>query len=143
MKKLIKMVFCLILPLVLLASTACSGGGGGAGSLAVVDSSTSVGQGSGDTQIISYSATLQNKSVNSLFIEMVEPVPSKDLEPKVLADNLTRAVSKHVVSGQTVDVKGSFPFDAKGMTKADIDKLQPFITGFRVIYDETIPVPGK
>ena len=138
-EKLVKMVFCLILPVVLLVSAACSGGGG-AGSLAVSGFSTSVSLVSGDTQTLSYAATLTNTSPNSLFIEFVGPVPSAGLEPKVLSDNLARAISKNVVSGQTVDVKGSFPFDAKDMTKEQIDALAPFITGFHVIYEETVPV---
>jgi hypothetical protein len=142
MKKLVKMIFCLVLPVVVLLS-ACSAGGGSTGSLAVVDFTTSIGQTSVDTQTVYWSVVIQNKSSNTVFIEMVEPVSSPVMEPKVLAGNLLRAVSKNVVSGQSVVVEGSFPFDARGLTKPDIDKLQPFITGFRVIYDETLPVPRK
>jgi hypothetical protein len=144
MKKLVKMLFCLVLPVVfLLTSAACSASGGSTGSLAVTDVTTSIGLAAGDTQTVYWSVVIQNKSSNTVFIELVEPVPSPGLEPKVLAGNLLRAVSKNVVSGQSVVVSGSFPFDARGMTKPDIDKLQPVVTGFRVIYDETLPVPGK
>jgi hypothetical protein len=126
----------------LLPAAACSSGGVG-GSLSVVEVTTAIGAAAGDTQIISWSAVLQNNSRNTVFIEMVEPVPAPGLEPMVLADNLVRTVSKFVVSGQSVVVNGSFPFNAQGLTKADIDKLQPLLTGFRVISDETLPVPKK
>lgn len=143
MKKNIKMVLCLILPMVLLAFTACSGGG--SGTLTVVTASTSVVQASAvDTQIVSYSVTLQNKSGVSLYIDEVGPLPSSGLEPKLKADYLMRGVNQpRLAPGQTLDVSGTFSFDATGMTKADIDKLQPFVTGYRVVYDETVPVPGK
>jgi len=143
MKNLLKKIFCLVLPVtILLASAACSAGGS-TGSLAVVGVTTSIGQAAGDTQTVYWEVVIQNKSSNTVFIENVEPVTSPGMEPKVLAGNLLRAVSKNIVPGQTVVVSGSFPFDAKGLTKQDIDKLQPVVTGFRVIYDETLPVPRK
>ena len=138
MKKFIKVFFCSMMPVVLLVAGACSGGS--TGSLAVSGVTTSVGQVTSDTQSVSYSATLQNTGPNSVFIEFASPVPSAGLESKVVSDNLSRAVSKNVVSGQTIEIKGSFPFDAKGMTKEQIDALAPFITGFHFIYEETVPV---
>lgn len=143
MKRMVKkQLFAGLAAVLLLSFSACSGGSGG-GSLAMVSATTSVGAQNGDTQIISYTAVLQNKSANSVYIESMEPVPSASLAPKVLADNLIRGVSKNVVSGQTLEIRGSFPFDAKGMTKEDIDKLAPFITGYSFIYHETVPAPGR
>lgn len=138
MKKFIKLFFYLMLPVVLLVASACSGGN--SGSLAVSGVSTAVGQIAVDTQSISYSVTLQNISPNSVFIEFASPVPSAGLEPKVVSDNLSHAISKNIVPGQTIEIKGSFPFDAKGMTKEQIDAFAPFITGFHFIYEETVPV---
>jgi hypothetical protein len=127
-----------MLPVVLLTTVACSGSSGG--SIALSGLTTSVSQSSGDTQTIYYTALLQNTSPHTLYIEFSAPVPSAGLEPKVLSDNLSRPISKNVVSGQTLEIKGSFPFDAKGMTKEQIDALAPFITGFHIIYEETVPV---
>jgi hypothetical protein len=138
----IKTIVGVIFPAVILALTACSGGGTSSGVLTVVTASTSVAQAqSEETQVVSYSATLQNKSGVSLYVELVEPQPSPALVPKLISDYLTRAVNQRLAPGQTVTVSGTFIFRATGMTKADIDKLAPFIKGYRVVYDENISVP--
>lgn len=146
-KKYIKLtIFCLLTSSMVLLPVACSSGASGAGGLVVIGTSTSIGQVSSvnpNTQTYSYQVTFQNKSDVTIYIESIEPVLSSKVESKVLVDNLIKAVSRNVAGGGTLEVTGSFPFDATGLSKEDIAKLEPFITAYRVTSDETLPIPGQ
>ena len=144
MKKL-RVMLSLVLPLVFpIFSAACSSGGGtSSGSLTIIGLQTSISASAGDTQILTYNVTIKNQSGNNVFVETAEPVLSASFEPRVLVDNLIKQVDRNVISGGTFEVSGSFPFDAKGLTKQDIEKLQPYFTGIRVVSDEMLKVPGK
>lgn len=146
MKKVWQIVLSLVLPVaVLLLPVACASGGTAGGGLCVVNMQTAISSVSGnaDTQIVSYKITLKNNSDSGMFIQQVEPVVSKSIESRVLVDNLGRSVGNNIASGGTMEVSGKFTFDAKGLSKEDIDKLQPAIIGLRVTAEETLTVPGQ
>jgi len=146
MKKLLKLVLCLILPVVLLlAYAACSPGGANSGGLSVIEMNASIGAvfSTSETQRLTYRVTLKNNSAVNIYIDYIEPVVIPDIDSRVLLAGLIKAVGRSVASGGTIEVSGSFTFDATGLSKQDIDKMQPIITGIRVVSDQTLKIPGK
>ena len=146
MKKLLKLVLCLILPVVLLlAYAACSPGGANSSGLSVIEMNASIGavSSTSETQRLTYGVTLKNNSAVNIYIDYIEPVVIPDIDSRVLLAGLIKAVGRSVASGGTIEVSGSFTFDATGLSKQDIDKMQPIITGIRVVSDQTLKIPGK
>ena len=144
-KRLRLIVAICLISIVTLLPVACSPGASTGSGLVISGMNTSIGAPSSvapNTQNYSYSITLKNNSGVTVYLQSIEPVLSKNVESKVLADYL-RSVNKNVAPGGNIEVSGSFPFDATGLSKEDIAKLEPFITGVRVVSEETLPVPGQ
>jgi hypothetical protein len=96
-----------------------------------------------ETQRLTYGVTLKNNSAVNTYIDYIEPVVIPDIDSRVLLAGLMKAVGRSVASGGTIEVSGSFTFDATGLSEQDIDKMQPIITGIRVVSDQTLKIPGK
>lgn len=48
-------------------------------------------------------------------------------------EKLTNVIDKEIASKQNIEVKGEIVFDSKGLSKEEVVKLEPFITGIKVI----------
>ena len=94
-----------------------------------------------DTQIVSYEVTVHNAGTNDIALDWIEPVLQDSVSSRALEQNLRVMVNETVTPNSTLAVKGSFAFDASGLTKADMDNWR-FIDQIRLSSERTIPVPS-
>jgi hypothetical protein len=145
-KKILGTVLCALLLMTAAPAAACSSGKTGDGGLIVSGISTSISKPSSEqsnTQTYNYRVTFQNNSDTTIYIESIEPQVKSQVESRLLVAGLIKSVNRNVPGGGNIEVTSIFPFDATGMTKEDIAKLEPFIIGFKVTSDETLPIPGQ
>jgi len=111
--------------------------------LQISDMTVSVGaaERNSDTQIVSYEVTVHNAGTNDIALDWIEPVLQDSVSSRALEQNLRVMVNETVTPNSTLAVKGSFAFDASGLTKADMDNWR-FIDQIRLSSERTIPVPS-
>ncbi|MDK2834897.1 MAG: hypothetical protein PWR29_1062 [Methanolobus sp.] len=109
--------------------------------LRITESSAAIGalsENATDQQVCSYSFVLYNGRGQTVNIFMAEPVFSEGISDRILTENTSVTVSESLTPGSSLVVEGSFVFDANGLTKEEIVKLEPFIEHVRIISVETL-----
>jgi hypothetical protein len=93
-----------------------------------------------DIQRFSYSIGLTNNDKDKVFIKEATLVLPKEFEERLISEQLTVPVNKDILPKDTIEIKGSVDFNAKGLSKEDIIKLNPRILSVRVTDERTISI---
>jgi predicted NUDIX family phosphoesterase len=91
-----------------------------------------------NTQRFSYSISLTNHEKNEVIIKEITLVLTPEFEKILITKQLTVQVNKTITPKSSIEIKGYLDFNAKGMSKDDIVKLNPRITSVKVLSEETI-----
>jgi hypothetical protein len=91
-----------------------------------------------DKTKFSYSVDLSNENDKSIFIKSIQPLVNETIKDKILSKEVLVTVNKDVKSNETIQISGEIIIDTKGLTKLDLEKLEPFIMDIKVISEETV-----
>jgi hypothetical protein len=135
-----------IITLALLLTAACSSADAGRvkSEISISALKSSIG-GSPDNfaeQRYSYTATLQNNGAADVTIRSIEPVLSKAFAAKTKGTDFKVTVAKTLASGGFIEISGEIQFAASGMTKEQINAMEPFFKEIKVNLDRILPIPG-
>ena len=86
----------------------------------------------------SYSVNLTNENENTIFIKSIQPSVNEKIKDKIISKDIIVAVNKDIKPNGTIQINGELIVDTKGLTKSDIEKLEPFITDIKVSTEETV-----
>lgn len=91
-----------------------------------------------DKTKLSYSINLTNENEHTIFAKSVQPLVNEKIINKIQNKGFIVTVNKNIKPNETIQINGEIIFDTKGLTKQDIEKLEPFITDIKVTTEETI-----
>lgn len=91
-----------------------------------------------DKTKLSYSLNITNENNNKIFIKSVQPSISEKIKNKMISKDIVVSVKKDIKPDETIKINGFYIFDTKGLSKSDIEKLEPLLTNIKVSTDETI-----
>ena len=91
-----------------------------------------------DKSVFSYSINLTNENEKNIFIEFIQPLVNETIKNKILSKETVVTVNQNIKPKETIKVNGEIIIDTKGLSKQDIDKLEPFITDIKVSTEDTI-----
>ncbi|NYT19991.1 MAG: hypothetical protein GKC08_06865 [Methanosarcinales archaeon] len=88
-----------------------------------------------------YEFELYNSGNEGVHITSVEPVLSENFLKIALTDENMVIVNKTIDSRSSILVSDQIEFNATGISKTEILKLEPFINGIRISSTETLSFP--
>ena len=91
-----------------------------------------------DIQRFSYSIALANNDKDEVYIKETILVLTPEFEKILITKQLTVPVNKTILPKSSIDIKGSLDFNAAGMSKDDILKLNPRIKSVKIVSEKTI-----
>lgn len=91
-----------------------------------------------DKTKFTYSVSLTSRNENTVLVKSIVPLVNDSIANKILGNDMTVVVNKEIKPNETIQISGEIVVDTKGLTKADIAKLEPFITDINVSSEETI-----
>jgi hypothetical protein len=132
-----------LVTLILLLCTACAPSKLPETGIAVAGITTSIGAVGEDTtnietQSFHYTITLVNHETAEVQILSLEPTLAEGFNARVISQDIKVDVNQAIAPGGTLQVSGEILFDAKGLTKEEIEALQPFVKDFRITEERTI-----
>ncbi len=89
-------------------------------------------------QRFSYSIALANNDKDEVYIKEITLVLTPEFEKILITKQLTVHVNKTILPQTSIDIKGSLDFNAAGMSKDDIIKLNPRIQSVKIGNEKTI-----
>jgi hypothetical protein len=112
--------------------------------LAIVSFTESLGTTANVTswQTCTYTATFINNDDRNVRIVWIEPVIAPMIRNRLPEQNLRQSVEATIGPGRTANVTGAFLVTVGMLSKEEIDRLGPFVLGFRVMSDQIVTVPG-
>lgn len=90
-----------------------------------------------------YTLTLSNGTNQEITIDSITPVVTPALSQRVDAGQLQLMVGQRVAPGGAIQVSGTIHFKALDLSKQQISDLMPLVTNFRVISEQSLPVPSQ
>ena len=102
----------------------------------------SVNENNLDKQKFSYSISVANKNVKTIFIKSVQPTINERVKNKILSEETIVAVNKDIKPKETIEISGEIIIDTSGLTKEEIVALEPFITAIKISTEENINLKG-
>jgi len=112
--------------------------------LLIPESTQTMGAAAGnDTniQLYSYNLTLYNPGSKDIFVESIEPVFQDEFESRMVSDSQRVYVNKSVAGESFIHVEDEVTFNMSGLSKEDIDRMDPLITGIGVNSVFILPFP--
>ncbi len=94
-----------------------------------------------DTQRLSYQISIGYRGTGTVKLQDVGPVLGKAFSRLVISSQMTEVPATSLNTWDAINVSGEIIFNAKGLSKFDIVKLEPFITGFRINPETVVGVP--
>ena len=91
-----------------------------------------------DKTKFSYSINLTNYNENTIFIKAVQPIVNRQNVNKIISKDIIITVNKDLKPNESIQINGEIIFNTKGLTKLDIEKLEPFITDIKFSTEEII-----
>lgn len=133
-----------VLVLVSCVSATPTGSGLSEPGLQIPSVQTSIGAvgGNPDRQAFSYTVALWNKQTEAVHLNWVEPVLSNRFAERVLTEDRRMTVDKTLAPGDAVEVSGQLHFDAAGLSKTELEALQPSLLRMRVSSEQVLQLPG-
>ena len=132
-----------LLTLVLLLCTSCAPSKPPSAGIAVAGITTSIGAvgedtANPDTQCFHYTITLVNNESAEVKILSLEPTLAEGFKARVISQNVKVDVNQAIAPGDTLTVEGEILFDTKGLTKEEIEALQPFVKDVHITQERKI-----
>jgi hypothetical protein len=93
-----------------------------------------------DETKFSYSVELTNENERDIYIKSIEPSPDDKIKSSIIEKSIEVVVNKDIEPDKSIQIKGKFVLNTKGLTKAEIEACEPFVTGFKVSADENLQV---
>lgn len=87
---------------------------------------------------LSYSFNLNNENNKSVFVKSIEPLINEKIKDKVISKDIVVVVNKDIKPNEIIQINGEIIFDTKGLSKSDIEKLEPLLRDVKVSTDEII-----
>lgn len=85
-----------------------------------------------------YSFNLTNENNKKIFIKSIQPSINEKIKNKIISKDIVVSVNKDIKPNETINIYGDFIFDTKGLSKLDIENLEPLLTDIKISTDETI-----
>lgn len=104
---------------------------------------TSIGMVDGDPgrQTFSYTIVLWNKQTEDVHVNWVEPILSDEFAERARTEDRKVTVDKALAPGDSLEIRGQLRFDVAGLSKAQIEALEPFLTAMRVSTERVLELP--
>lgn len=99
--------------------------------------------GSHNIQRFSYSISLVNNEKNDVSVKYIQLILPPEFERILINNNLQVEVNKSIPQKSSIKIDGSLDFNATGLTKDQIAKLNPRIISVKVLHEQTIGLVGK
>lgn len=99
---------------------------------------TSLGGESTEITRVTYRIKLMNKLRKPIFIRTVEPIISKDIQDRLIDQDIKKEVDIEIESSESQDISGYFNIDTNGLSKEEIIKLETRITEFKILTEQII-----
>lgn len=142
-----KKILILMLAVMILLNTACSGNAGerrpGIEITGITSSIGAVGNNTAnmEEQSFSYIVTLKNNEPQELSILSIEPVLSAGFRERALGGTAPVQVNGVIPAGGSMEVSGEITFDAKGLSKEQIIDMEPFVVEVEITEGRTVKKP--
>ncbi|KXS44523.1 hypothetical protein HWN40_12675 [Methanolobus zinderi] len=94
-----------------------------------------------DIQLYSYNLTLYNPGSKEIFVESVEPAFRDEFESRMVSDSQRVYVNESIAVESYIHVEDEVTFNMSGLSKEDIDRMSPVITGIEVNSVFILPFP--
>ncbi len=85
-----------------------------------------------DIQRCSYQISIQYRGKDSVKLESIGPVLTDAFSRLVVSSKMDPVANATLNTWDTIEVSGEIIFNAKGLSKFDIVKLDPFVSGLRI-----------
>lgn len=96
-----------------------------------------------DIQKFSYTLALSNNDSEEVYVKEIRVSLPADFEQRVTTKNFIINVDKTIPAKSYIEVRNSHEFDARGLSKDDIHKLNPHISSIKVITEKTINLENR
>lgn len=96
-----------------------------------------------DEHILTYTLTLFNGDDNPVYIAWARPVVAATVQDQLLTETLRVPVEQEIDAGVTLDVESELRFRFAGLTKQEIDALDPVLEGVEVATQRVLRLPGQ
>lgn len=138
------LLFCVI-GIILLAAACSQAQSPQESGLQVYNWSMSIGGvgNSMDKTKLTYSIDLTNKNQREIYVSSVALVTGEKVIDRIIGGQTDIPLNMVLKANETVQLKGELIIDTKGMDKAYIQGLEPFITGVKATSEETIDLKSK
>lgn len=87
---------------------------------------------------LSYTINVTNTFEKKMKINAIMPVIDEKLQDRVMAKETLVEVNKAVESNDTLAIEGEILIDTKGLSKAELERIQPAIVGVKIVSEEVI-----
>ncbi|WP_148298761.1 hypothetical protein [Paenibacillus pini] len=84
---------------------------------------------------VEFNLTLTNSSNHSYKIKAIEPIFSKEVKALLHDKSIMFLEQKRLNKNSELDFVGQFQMDTSDYSEKGIEKLRPFISNVRIIYD--------
>jgi hypothetical protein len=111
--------------------------------IAQMDTALGGVEGNSQEQIFSYHLTLLNAEPVVVVVHWIEPELTGEVSRRVLPGERRVVIEKTLVPNASMEVRGSFRFDAQGASKAQIASWEPFLSGATVSSNMTLSLPNQ
>jgi len=111
------------------------------GGLKIYTWSSSIGSDSNlnmDKTNYSFSINLVNENRNDILVKSIEPILGDSVKGIVMNEEILFNVNKTVSQDENCEIAGNLFLDTKGMSKGQIEELEPIITDIKVYSEEII-----
>lgn len=114
--------------------------------LQIYDMSTALGavdNNNIDKQKLSYSVTVTNEENREIYVKSIKPILGNGISSKVITEDLTVMVEKSIPANKSLTINGEIIINTEGLSKVQILDLEPFITDFKIVFEQIIELKSK
>lgn len=94
--------------------------------------------GNHDAQRFTYSIAVANNDSEEVYIKEIDIILPAEFAQRLITKQQIITVNKAIPPKSSIDVESSLDFDATGLSKEDIVKLNPHISSVKVISEKII-----
>lgn len=91
-----------------------------------------------ENQSFKYTVQLTNNEDDDLKIISIEPILTEKFEKLVSSKDLIKNINEIISKNDYLEVSGEIIFNTKGMSKEEIESMQPFIKEIKIIEERKI-----
>ena len=95
-----------------------------------------------ETGVYHYTVSLWNHSDKGVKIFSIVPVLNARFEKRLISTEIAQKTSRVIPPRKTIQVKGELRFNFEGLTKQDIENMEPVILELKLLREDSLPIPG-